>query len=195
MAEQKEENRGQGIVSPIELKHPFIGLTGTNSAGKGEAAAFFMSRGYGYCSLSEVIRARLRVEGLEESRDNLIRRGNELRREGGPDTLARLAMAEITPPAVIDSIRNAGEIAFLKAQPGFLLLAIEAPVALRFERAILRGRNESAATLEEFSCKEDEERSARPEAQQLDACIRLADAIVVNDGTIEDLRRKLEAFL
>jgi dephospho-CoA kinase len=177
------------------MTHPYIGLTGTNSAGKGETAAFFMSRGYGYRSLSDVIRDRLRAEGLEENRDNLIRRGNELRREGGPDILARLIMADIRPPGVIDSIRNTMEIAYLKTRPGFILLALDAPVALRFERASRRGRNESAATLEDFARKENEERGSQPESQQLDACIALADAVIVNDGTIADLHRKLEAFL
>jgi dephospho-CoA kinase len=177
------------------MTHPFIGLTGTNSAGKGEAAAFFMSRGYGYRSLSDVIRDRLRAEGLAESRDNLIRTGNALRRQGGPDILARLALEGLAPPAVIDSIRNPAEIAHLRTRPGFFLLALDAPVGLRFARALVRGRIESAATLEEFSRKEDEERSSHPEAQQLDACMALADAWVVNDGTIEALHRKLEAFL
>lgn len=177
------------------MTHPLIGLTGTNSAGKGEAAAFFMSRGYGYRSLSDVIRDRLRAEGLEESRDNLIRTGNALRREGGPDVLARLVMADIRPPSVIDSVRNPMEIAHLRTRPGFILLALDAPLGLRFERALARGRIESAATLAEFARKEDEERGSRPEAQQLDACIALADAVVVNDGTLEDLHRKLEAFL
>ena len=177
------------------MTHPFIGLTGTNSAGKGETAAFFVSRGYGYRSLSDVIRERLSAEGLEANRDNLIRKGNELRREGGPDILARLAMAGLRPPAVIDSIRNPMEIAYLKARPGFTLLAIEAPVPVRFERAVRRGRNESAATLEDFARKEDEERGSEPGAQQLDACIALADAIILNDGTIEDLHRQLEALL
>jgi dephospho-CoA kinase len=175
--------------------HPFIGLTGTNSAGKGEAGAFFRTRGYGYRSLSDVIRARLRAEGLEDSRDNLIRTGNALRREGGPDILARLVMADIRPPSVIDSIRNPMEIAYLKTRPGFIVLALDAPIALRFERALARGRIESAATLEEFARKENEERGSRPEAQQLDACIALADAVVVNDGTLGDLHRKLEAYL
>jgi dephospho-CoA kinase len=177
------------------MRHPFIGLTGTNSAGKGETAAFLRSRGYAYHSLSDVIRERLRAEGLEETRDNLIRRGNELRLEGGPDILARLVMAEAVPPAVIDSIRNPQEIAYLKTRPGFFLLAIDAPIGLRFERALKRGRNESAASLEEFAGKEDEERGSRPEAQQLDACLALADAVLVNDGTIEGLHRQLEAFL
>lgn len=191
MTEPKEKNKGHRIVSPIQ----FIGLTGTNSAGKGETAAFFISRGYAYRSLSDVIRDRLRAEGLEANRDNLIRTGNELRREGGPDILARLVLADIRPPAVIDSIRNPMEIAYLKTRPGFILLAIEAPIALRFERALARGRNESVATLEDFALKEDEERGSAPGAQQLDACIALADAVVVNDGSLADLHRKLEAFL
>ena len=175
------------------MKHAFIGLTGTNSAGKGETAAFFVSRGYAYRSLSDVIRDRLRAEGLEENRDNLIRTGNALRREGGPDILARLAMDGFEPPAVIDSIRNPQEISYLRTRPGFFLLALEAPIAFRFERARARGRNESASTLEEFARKEDEERSSDPAAQQIDACITLADAVVVNDGTLADLHRKLPA--
>jgi dephospho-CoA kinase len=177
------------------MRHPFIGLTGTNSAGKGETAAFLRSRGYAYHSLSDVIRERLRAEGLEESRDNLIRRGNELRLEGGPDALARLVMREAVPPAVIDSIRHPLEVAYLRTRPGFFLLAVNAPVEIRFERAVRRGRNESSASLKEFIGKEDEERGIRPEAQQIDACIALADAVVVNDGTIEDLHRHLEAYL
>ena len=36
-----------------------IGLTGTNGAGKGEAAAYFMTKGYAYFSLSDVIRDKL----------------------------------------------------------------------------------------------------------------------------------------
>lgn len=177
------------------MTHSFIGLTGTNSAGKGETAAFFISHGYGYRSLSDVIRDRLRAEGFEENRDNLIRKGNDLRREGGPDILARLAMADLRPPAVIDSIRNPTEVAYLKTRAGFILLAIEAPIAVRFERALARGRNESAATIGDFARKEDEERGSKPGNQQLDACISLADAVVVNDGTLEALHRKLEAFL
>ncbi len=37
-----------------------IGLTGTNGAGKGEVASFFMKKGYAYFSLSDVIREELK---------------------------------------------------------------------------------------------------------------------------------------
>ena len=171
-----------------------IGLTGTNGAGKGEAAAYFGTKGYAYYSLSDAIRDELRARGDAPSRDNLIQTGNELRERFGADVLARRTLAKVGDDerAVIDSIRNVQEIAFLRRQEGFVLLAIDAPVEARFARTALRGRDESAGDLEAFRKKEEEERAGGASAQQLEACMAAADRIIVNDGTIPEFRRKLE---
>jgi dephospho-CoA kinase len=169
-----------------------IGLTGTNGAGKGEAAAFFAAKGYAYFSLSDILREELGTRGETASRDNLIRTGNELRERFGPDVLARRTMAKVGGPAVIDSIRNTHEVAYLRLQPGFLLLAVDAPVEVRFARVAARGRDESAADLESFRKKEAQERLGGATAQQLEACMAAADRLILNDGTIPDLHRKLE---
>jgi len=179
----------------MKSRQKLIGLTGTNGAGKGEAARFFMGAGFAFFSLSDIIRKELKIRGLEESRDNLIRTGNELRETFGADVLARRVMAIISKNSVIDSIRNPSEIAALRELPGFLLLAIDAPVSLRFERTRKRGRNESSRNLEEFQAKEAEEQSRQKTGQQLHACIRLADHIIQNIGTLEELRAQLEKFL
>jgi dephospho-CoA kinase len=176
-------------------RYHLIGLTGSNGAGKGVAAEFFKSRGYAFVSLSDAIRDELLREGIPESRDALIAKGTELRRTFGPDVLAHRTLAKIAGPTVIDSIRNSAEVAALREQPGFILLALDAPAALRFERVSCRGRNESAATLEAFLRKEEEEKSSDPAAQQLHTCMALADRTIMNDGTIEDLHRLLEEFL
>ena len=173
-------------------KPRLIGLTGTNGAGKGEAAAYFISKGYAFFSLSDIVREELGRRGEALTRDNLIRTGNELRERFGPDVLARRTMDKVRGPAVIDSIRNTREVAYLRRQEGFVLLALDAPVEVRFQRAVARGRDESASSLEEFRRKEAEERAGRETAQQLEACMAEADRLIVNDGTIEDLRRKLE---
>ena len=204
-AEALAPDRGHGAAlelrpgpaeDPEEMKTPprLIGLTGTNGAGKGEAAAFFVARGYAYFSLSDVIRDELRERGEPENRDGLIRTGNALREGFGPDVLARRTMAKVGPGerAVIDSIRNTAEIAFLRRQDGFVLLAIDAPVAVRFARVAARGRDESAADLEAFRKKEDEERAGGAKEQQLEACMAAADRLVTNDGTIPEFHRKLE---
>jgi dephospho-CoA kinase len=172
-----------------------IGLTGTNGAGKGEAAAYFMSRGYAYASLSDILREELRERGLEVTRDTLIRVGNELRERLGPDVLARRTMAKVTGPTVIDSIRNSREVEYFRAQGNFILLAVDAPIEVRFSRVGSRGRDESVGTLEEFRKKEEEERAGGEAAQQLEACMAAADRLIWNDGTIEDLHRKLERLL
>jgi dephospho-CoA kinase len=171
-----------------------IGLTGTNGAGKGEAAAYFVAKGYAYFSLSDVIREELGRRGEPVSRDNLIRTGNELRERFGADVLARRTVDKVGPDgrAVIDSIRNAREVEYLRRQDGFVLLAIDAPIALRFARVAVRGRDESAADLGAFRKKENEERAGGTAGQQLEACMAAADRLFVNDGTIPEFRRKLE---
>jgi dephospho-CoA kinase len=179
----------------MKTTHKLIGLTGTNSSGKGEAAAFFRRHGYSYFSLSDIIRDELSLEKREITRDNLIQKGNQLRQEQGADILARRVMEKIEGKAVIDSIRNLFEIEFFRKQEGFILLAIDAPVEIRYTRAIERGRNESASTLEEFIAKEEEEMRQSEKGQQLEACIQAADYRVTNEGSLEDFFKKLERFL
>ena len=178
----------------MKTRPRLIGLTGTNGAGKGEAAAFFVARGYSYFSLSDIIREELRSRGEPVSRDNLIRMGNELRDRWGADVLALRTMVKVGAGgrAVIDSIRNVREIEYLRLQEGFILLAIDAPVALRFARVAARGRDESAANLGAFREKEDQERRGGAAGQQLEACLAAADRLIVNDGTIPEFHRKLE---
>ncbi len=172
-----------------------IGLTGTNGSGKGEAAAFFKTHGYSYFSLSDIIRIELTQEGREATRDNLIQKGNQLRKKQGADTLARRVIDQVTGNSVIDSIRNLSEVEYLRAQESFILLAIDAPVEIRYERVKLRGRNESATTLEEFIAKEEEEMTQREKGQQLKACMDAADYRVTNEGSLDDFFKKLEKFL
>ena len=63
---------------------------------------------------------------------------------------------------------------------------------MRFARVAERGRDESAADLEAFRKKEEQERAGGAKAQQLEACMAAADRLILNDGTIPDFHRKLE---
>ncbi|MGD2295073.1 MAG: AAA family ATPase [Candidatus Aminicenantes bacterium] len=172
-----------------------IGLTGTNGSGKGEAADYFKKKGFAYLSLSDLIRDELQKEKKEVTRDNLIQKGNQLREKYGPDILARRAIEKVKDKAIIDSIRNPFEVEFLRKHGKFILLAIDAPVELRYERAKRRGREESASSLEEFVQKEKEEMTGSENGQQLYSCMTMADHIIINDGTLEDFHLKLEETL
>jgi len=176
-------------------KTRLIGLTGTNGSGKGEVASFFVKKGYAYFSLSDIIRDELRNKGQEITRDNLIRMGNTMRKELSPDILARKIMKKVKGKAVIDSIRNPKEVEYLRKQGGFILLAIDAPPEIRYERVKKRGREESVLTLQEFKAKEAEEMSTEERSQQLQVCMKVADFTIQNSGTLLELHKKLEKLL
>jgi dephospho-CoA kinase len=188
------KDRGNRAEVPA-FRHRLIGLTGTNGAGKGEVAAYLLKKGYACISLSDEIRDELRRRGEEITRDGLIAMGNALRRRHGADVLARRVMKKVRGRTVIDSIRNVGEVAFLRRRRGFLLVAVDAPVELRYKRVRERGRLESASSLAEFAAKEKEEMAGGSSAQQLSRCLDMADVTIRNDGSLAALHRRIEESL
>ena len=175
-----------------------IGLTGKNGSGKTEICEYLKSRGFEYRSLSDEIREEIRRRGQEITREILIEVGNDLRQKFGPEILAEriLTNLEMNHNYVIDSIRNPHEVEILKHRKDFVLLAVEAEPAIRFERSRERGRESAAPTFEQFMNEELRElESANPANQQLDATRRKADIVIANNGSIEGLHRKLDELL
>jgi dCMP deaminase len=175
-----------------------IGLTGKNGSGKTAVSEYLKNRGFSYYSLSDEIRDEIRERGLEISREILIKVGNELRKNFGPGVLAEriLGRLESEHNYVIDSIRNPNEVDVLRRRKDFTLLAIEADQAVRFERSRSRGREQAAQTLDQFVREEARElESDKPDHQQLNATRQVADLVVDNNGTIEDLHRRLDQML
>ena len=179
----------------VQLRHRLVGLTGKNGTGKGEVAAYLMKKGYAYVSLSDEIREELRRKGVPITRDSLIAAGNALRRRYGADVLARRAMKKVRGRTVIDSIRNGREVAFLRQQKNFILVAVDAPFEIRYERTRQRGRAESAESLEEFAAKEKMEMTGGTSGQQIRRCLDQADVTIVNEGSLEALHRQIEERL
>ena len=175
-----------------------IGLTGKNGAGKTEVSNYLVSRGFEYHSLSDEIRAEVRRRGLEITREILTECGNELRSRFGAGILAERILAQLGHDRnyVIDSIRNPAEVDVLRRRKDFKLLGVDAGQAVRFERSRERGREGAPQSLEQFICEEEWElQSPDPVRQQLVATRNMADVVVANDGTLEDLHRRLAELL
>ena len=172
-----------------------VGLTGPNASGKGEVAKILAASGFRVHSLSDAVREEATRRGLDHSRDQLIRVGVDLRAEHGPGALAQGVLPRLKGRSVVDSIRNPGEVEVLRRLRHFLLLGIDAPQALRFERSLLRGRLGDGSTLDEVARKEERENSTTQAGQQLLATLALADVVIDNDGTIADLRWKVRDAL
>lgn len=175
-----------------------IGLTGKNGSGKTAVSEYLKSRSFEYHSLSDAIREEIHKRALQITREVLIDVGNELREKFGPGILAEriLPNLESDQNYVIDSIRNPQEVDVLRRRNDFTLLALEAEQATRFERSRRRGRENAAQTLQQFAEEEARELdSDNPASQQLNATRQKADLVVTNDGTLEELHRRLDALL
>jgi dephospho-CoA kinase len=172
-----------------------VGLTGPNAAGKGEVAVYLRTLGFAVHSLSDIVREEAAARGLPPGREQLIRTGNELRRTGGPGILAERILSRLEDRDVVDSIRNPAEVAVLRSIRGFLLLGVDAPARMRFERSLSRSRPGDPATFEAFEERERQENSRDPAEQQLRATFLLADRIVRNEGTLAALKAEVNRAL
>ena len=156
-------------------------------------------QGFVYHSLSDIIREECTRRQLPHERDNLIAIGNELRATFGPGVLGKLTAEKIEKlgeqKALAVSIRNPAEIEELRRMPGFFLIAVDAPIELRFERISGRGRPEDAVTFEKFKEQENRERAGAQNEQQLNRVMVLADTQIPNSGTFAEFHQKIDTAL
>jgi len=176
-----------------------IGVTGTMASGKDSVSDYLKEKGFFHFSLSDAIRAECDKRGLPKDRDTLRNLGNELREKQGAGVLAKFALEAIEKSgaknAVITSIRNPEEVKLLKKRGGFIFLAVDAPVELRYKRAKSRHREDDFVDFETFKKQEKMEMAGGPGKQNLGEVMAMADHILINDGTMENLRKKIDLIL
>jgi dephospho-CoA kinase len=146
-------------------------------------------------SCSDSIRAWLREQGVDTTREALIEGGRELRRRGGAGVLAEMLLEILDgEDAVVDSIRTPAEVEALRSRGDFFLIEVRADEEARWQRMNARGRAGDPLEKETFLSQEAAEAKSDDEAgQALDATAALADITILNDGTIEELEDKLES--
>lgn len=175
-----------------------IGLTGTFAAGKDTVAEYLVEKGFEHHSTGDQIREIAEERGIKQNRDVLRELGNELRDKYGSEFLCRRIIEEKakTDKVVISGIRQPGEIEYLRELGHFHLIAVDAPVEVRFERMQQRNREGDPKTIEEMVEKERKEmESAGPNAQRIHECMQLADSLLINDKDREELHEKVDEVL
>jgi dCMP deaminase len=175
-----------------------IGLTGENCAGKGTVADYLARKGFYYYSLSDAIREELAGEGKEITRDALIAKGNELRRNFGSDVLAKRIIAKLAPDRnyVIDSIRNPAEARALLATGKTTLIYVTAPAQKRFERMKARKREGDPRSFEAFQIIDRLEMGGKDEhGQRLAEVFALAQKKLDNSADFRELYASIDDLL
>ncbi len=176
----------------------WIGLTGKNGSGKGEAAKYLQAKGFSYFSLSDALREEAKARKIEATRDSLFALGNELRAKHGAGVLAQRVLAKLRPGTnyVIDSIRHPAEVAVFKPFEYFSFVEVYADPRIRFERMKNRARENDPTTFEAFcELEKREARNATSTSQRLDETIDLADFRVSSNHDLPELCAELDGLL
>jgi dephospho-CoA kinase len=173
-----------------------IGLTGTFASGKDTIMEYLVKRGFGSVSLSDILRDEATKRGMPIDRVTIGFLAEEMRKKEGKAVLMEraLAIARKHSNFVIGSIRNIEEARSLQKEKNSLLVAVDAPVELRYKRELQRNR-EQYHSIEDFKKKEANESSNNPYYMQMHECMRAADIRIINDSTLENLHKKMDAIL
>jgi len=176
-----------------------IGLTGMYCSGKDSVSEYLANKyGFIHSSLSDRIREELERRGVEITRDNLIKVANELREKFGHAILAERTLNALKGKEgdyAINSIRHPAEVKELKKNGQFFLVEVRAPLKMRFERIKERNREQDPKTLAELKEKEQLESQQSGPGQQLTNVIKMADCVVTNDGSLNELYKKLDKLV
>jgi dephospho-CoA kinase len=183
-----------------------IGVIGKIAAGKTTIAKFLEEKGFCRISCSDPLIDLLThniepyswipelPEKAEPTRDKLIDYGKYLKDTYGEDILIRLTLDKMRhcEHVVIDGVRSKGEIEAIKKRGG-VVIYVDARAEIRYER--LKKRNASKdkviSSFEDF-LKMDK---AEEELYQTSKLKDLTDFVIINEGTLEELRKKVEEIL
>ena len=174
-----------------------IGITGTIGAGKGTLVEYLVSKkGFVHYSVRGFLIEEISKRNLLANRDNMVSVANELRAENSPSHITDCLFEQAKQSgkdAVIESIRTPGEVDSLRRKGNFCLLAVDADPTVRYERIVQRNSETDHISFEEFLSNEQREMtSSDPNKQNLSKCIAIADCLLTNNTTINELYKQLE---
>ncbi|NBV82753.1 hypothetical protein EBR57_01315 [bacterium] len=183
------------VLKPLRR---LIGLIGTNGAGKSVVCDYLRQQGFLVASLSDIVRAEVRHRNKPETRDVLVQTSNDLKIQFGMDVLARRSFHESSEKDVssiaFDSIRNLAEVQYLH-EKGVVFLGVDAPIALRYDRIVQRGRASDAIDFVTFQAHDDRENKGQSAGQNIFQALEACKTIIQNTGDIDALHTHVDAFL
>lgn len=178
-----------------------IGITGSFGAGKGVVVDYLVkNKGFKHYSARDFIFEEARRRGLDTNlgREVTIPLANELRAGHGPAYIVESLYARAKAAggsAVIESLRATAEVRKLK-ELGAFVLGVDAEPQIRYERAAKRGSETDHVTYEEWLDQERRETNpGDPTKQDIFGALKESDAVVLNNGTPEELYAQVESAL
>jgi dephospho-CoA kinase len=176
-----------------------IGIVGTLGAGKGTVVEYLKQKGFDHYSSSDILREILVERGVTDTRENLSLLADELQKKlpGGilQESYERAQKAG-SENFILEAIHRVGEATFLHSVGG-VLVGVDADIRVRYERITIRQEGtKDKVSFEQFvydTEREDEGKTGK--GPHIRAVLKMADHIVENNGTLEELHAQIEAVL
>lgn len=164
-------------------------MTGMPGAGKSEVADAFRREGVPVIVMGDVIRNEVKKRGLEETPENNKMVMLELREKEGAGAVAKYCIDDLrdidSSLVVIEGCRSLAEInVFEKCADNVLIVCVHSSPKTRYQRLCKRSRDDDPKDWDTFR-----ERDIREISVGLGGVIALSDIMMVNNGSIDELRR------
>lgn len=173
-----------------------VGLAGKIGSGKTVVSDYLhLKYGADQMRFSCILMDILDRLHLPPEREYLQKIGHSLRTSLGEDVIVNAFSEDLKENKsriiIVDGIRYMNEVEMLRKFENNLLLYIDAPVEIRYNRCVRRGeKGEGELSFQEFMRAEKRETE-----RHLDEISKIADYSITNTKSIEDLYREIDRMI
>lgn len=178
------------------MKKTIIVIVGPIASGKDFIAEYIHNKiSFPIFPISDILRDIAKEREIEQTRENLIAINLDLEKTYGKMFLIQKLLDKVQENAILTGLRiPAVQFPYLREEARTVIIGVDANPKLRFERATARGKLGEATTFEEFMANETRENS-EPNPQRVFDAVSMADHVIVNEGTINELYAKIDIIL
>jgi dephospho-CoA kinase len=166
-------------------------IVGMPASGKNCAKDYAIAKGHPYFATGDIVRMEVAKRGIEANAENMGKVSTEMRGADGLGVTRQaltIALSQDSPVVILEGMRSWQEIKLIKEKADACVIAFLAPRKLRLERIMSRGRSDdSAEAFDARDMREIEYGTAVP--------VALADAYILNTGTMDDAQRELDEIV
>jgi len=170
-----------------------LAIIGMPASGKGEAISFFREKGFQVFSLGDAVREEADARGMEPNAENLAYLANHLREKFGQGVWAERTAKKIEKSnyenIILDGVRGPMELSAIENSfsQKASIIAIHASQRTRHSRIMKRSRSDDTKNPEAIKARDERELG-----YGLGKLISLAGFMLVNEGSLEELRLAME---
>ena len=171
-----------------------IAIIGMPGSGKEEVLQVAMELGIHVVRMGDLIREKASqvLEGMDDGAIGDM--ATRERKEHGPGVWAECTLPKLLEPmTVIDGIRSMAELEVYQDSLGkenVSTIGLHTSPGTRFERVLSRGRSDASQTREGFDARDRRELS-----WGLGDALALCDHMIINEGTLDELRGQAREVL